>query len=441
MYQDYFGIAGPPFSSAPSPEGLFLGAGHREALAALEWGLEEPTSFTLLTGEVGTGKTTLIDALAARRADGVRIARIRDPRLTIEEMLGDTLSQLGESYLGAGRAALMPALANSASRRRLALLVDEAQGLSDTVLEDLRLLSNLAEGAIKIILVGQPELAHRLAKPSLRQLNQRIGARSRLDPLTPAQVVDYVRRRVGAVGGDVDRIFAPGSLKLIARRSGGIPRRINILCHNAMVIAYANGFPTVGRPQIEEAVREYSLPTDRNYRASLLWTVKAPRRLLFNAGSGSALAVAAAGVLGLSIGSWRGPWPTLAARVAERAPLREQQAALPEVRETRWSADEKPPPEQTAEKANPADAGKPAAAVAAIAIAPAVPRESVAPAPKVSAASHSVVVQDGDSLSTIAERYLGSYDSATRNRLLAANPEITEPDLIYPGQNIRLVEK
>ena len=440
MYEDYFGIARPPFSFAPSPEGLFLGAGHREALAALEWGLEEPTSFTLLTGEVGTGKTTLIDALATSRRDTVQIARIRDPRLTIEEILGDTLFQLGESYPNAGRAALMRALADSASRRRVAMIMDEAQGLSDSVLEDLRLLSNLAQGAIKIILVGQPELVCRLAKPSLRQLNQRIGARSRLDPLTREQVVDYVRRRVVAVGGDVDRIFSPGSLNLIARHSRGIPRQINILCHNAMMIAYANGSATVGQPHIEDAVREYCVPIDGTYGTSLLRIARAPQRLLFNARSGTALAVVAAAVLGLSFSSWRGARPTLAARLADRASSSEQRAASLEAREASRSADEKPRPEESADMANPVNAENPSASPA-LAIAPAEPPESQAPAANVSARRLSVVVQDGDSLSKIAEHYLGSYDSATRKRLLAANPEIREPDMIYPGQNIHLIEK
>src|SRR5271166_794123 len=154
-----------PFSTIPPAYGLFLGAGHRKALAALEWGLDEPTGFTLLTGEVGTGKTTLIDALMTTRREQIRIARIQDPRLSFEEMLADILAQFGAVTEGQSRSALTRALARAGETQRSVVIVDEAQSLSDSLLEDLRLLSNVASGSLKLILVGQPELSSRLAQP------------------------------------------------------------------------------------------------------------------------------------------------------------------------------------------------------------------------------------------------------------------------------------
>jgi len=265
MYYEHFRLSGPPFEFNPSASVLFMSAGHREGLAALEWGLSEPSGFTMLVGEIGAGKTTLIYSLLSARHNGVRTAWVANPRISFEEMLRQILGQLGDNRSEkVGKFVLLQGfeaqLAKLGPDECLAVIIDEAQDLSDDALEDLRLLSNfqsLERRRLQIVLVGQLDLATRLALPKLRQLNQRIGARALLPTLQGNEIYDYVDYRLRAKGGDLKNLFTQGALKELARASGGIPRRINVLCHNALFNAFAQGEQSVTAENMRDAAHDY----------------------------------------------------------------------------------------------------------------------------------------------------------------------------------------
>jgi general secretion pathway protein A len=244
MYYEFFGLREAPFKFLPSKV-LFLSSPHLEGLSALEWAFQEPSGLTLLVGEVGTGKTMLIHSLIARiKDDSIRIAQVSNPTISFEQMLGSILQQLRINPIGKDKAACLHALrtfvSDPVSRSRVILIFDEAQGLSDEVLEELRLLSNSRppeRHALQIILVGQPELVQRLTDPKLRALNQRIGARAVLRPLRGEEIHDYVNCLLQAQGARRE-IFSAEALAQVAALSGGIPRRINNICHNSLLHAF-----------------------------------------------------------------------------------------------------------------------------------------------------------------------------------------------------------
>jgi general secretion pathway protein A len=265
MYHHHFGLTGPPFQFTPAPDALYLSPTHREALAALEWGLlHEPTGFTLLVGEIGVGKTTMVCSILARRHWKVRTALLSNPRLNFDQMMQVVMSQLAPGWSGQTRLELSEGFAELlkglAPGERVAIILDEAQEVSNDTLEGLRLLSNAdtyAERRLQIILVGHPELLERLGQPEMSSLNQRIGARTLLKPLGPSQVREYINCRLRAKGGAATRIFAPAALNYLVEHSGGIPRRVNVLSHNSMLQGYAAGSKKVSLAMVKHAVSEY----------------------------------------------------------------------------------------------------------------------------------------------------------------------------------------
>jgi general secretion pathway protein A len=449
MYFEHFGLARPPFLSQPSSDALFMGAGHREGLAALEWGLEEPSGFTLLTGEVGTGKTTLIAALMAKCGAGRRIVRIWNPHLSLDEMLREGLGQLGlsPSASAAGRLGLFNDLMRACEEQRLVMIFDEAQELGAELLEDLRLLSNALshqERAIQIILVGQPELVTRLAHSSLRQLNQRIGARANLRALGAAEVLDYTDCRIRAAGGSLDRVCSRTGRRALIRHSHGIPRRINILCHNAMMIACLAGARQIDARHVNEAACEYDQWRVQHAGESMseYWLRIAKLRWI---GAAAVLV----GVLWITFPLVRGlrfrEAPTSTALHRQTRDLDSRIAAL---QTSVVSADARPPAVSSDREKTASNVNLVPAVLSTIATAPAVaraatvrpanaPTRTTPPARLAhSARQREVIVRPGDSLSTIAREHLGSvYDL---QRLVDANPNIRDPNLIYAGQKIRL---
>jgi len=265
MYLSYFGLAEAPFSIAPAPRYLYMSQRHQDALAHLLYGVSGEGGFVLLTGEVGTGKTTVSRCLLEQIPESCDVAYIFNPKLTVEELLSTICVEFGivcppgntsiKVFVDCINAHLLDAHAKG---RHSVLIIDEAQNLSADVLEQMRLLTNLETNErklLQIILIGQPELAVMLERQELRQLAQRIVARYHLGNLSKAEVAGYVQHRL-EVAGTQRQLFPLAVMGRLHRLSGGIPRIINVLCDRALLGTYAQGKERVDRATLERAARE-----------------------------------------------------------------------------------------------------------------------------------------------------------------------------------------
>jgi general secretion pathway protein A len=264
MYTEFYGLREKPFALAPDPEFLFLSESHREALAHVLYGIDQGEGFICVTGEVGTGKTTLCRTLLQRLGPETEVAFVFNPPGTGDELLRAINVELGLLVEGRSRGELNDQLnefllLQKRKDRRVLLIVDEAQTLSPETLEEVRLLSNLETSTsklIQILLFGQPELDAQLDSKDLRQLRQRISVRWSLRPLSAHETSEYVRHRVRiAASGDLELFDARG-LREIWRRTRGIPRLVNLLCDRSLLAGYAEGARTIGRDQVGQAARE-----------------------------------------------------------------------------------------------------------------------------------------------------------------------------------------
>ncbi|MFQ5645146.1 MAG: AAA family ATPase [Thiogranum sp.] len=265
MYEKHFGLTERPFSIAPDPRFLYMSQQHREALAHLLYGVGEGGGFVQLTGEVGTGKTTVCRCLLEQLPDHVDIALILNPRVTALELLGSLCDELKIQYARDTTSikslidVLNAYLLDSHARgRRTVLMIDEAQNLGAEALEQVRLLTNLEttrEKLLQIILVGQPELRDLLAREDLRQLSQRITARYHLDPISREETAAYIRHRLQVCGASAT-LFTDTAVELIHKLSAGVPRLINVLSDRAMLGAFVEGKRMVDAPIVQRAARE-----------------------------------------------------------------------------------------------------------------------------------------------------------------------------------------
>ncbi|RTR34732.1 ExeA family protein [Shewanella atlantica] len=264
MYKAFFGLSDNPFSIAPNPHYLFLSDRHREALAHLTYGLGETGGFVLLTGEVGTGKTTVSRCLLNQLPENTDTAFILNPSLTELELLATLCDELSIEYEKDPSLKQLTdllssfLLANHEKGRNTVLIIDEAQHLRAEVLEQLRLLTNLetdTKKLLQVILIGQPELQQLLRRQELRQLAQRITARYHLLPLTPEEVGLYVQHRL-QVAGRHEPLFNRRSIKALHKYSGGIPRLINLLCERALMAGYAQSKVPIDHKMVTSASAE-----------------------------------------------------------------------------------------------------------------------------------------------------------------------------------------
>ncbi|MGE5625357.1 MAG: AAA family ATPase [Bacillota bacterium] len=264
MYASYFGLSDNPFAITPDPRYLFLSARHTEALAHLLYGVTESGGFIQLTGEVGTGKTTLVRTLLEKLPDNVDAVLVINPRVTVLEFLRSICREIDipwkpahtpQDLIDALNARLLDAHAKG---RRVVLIIDEAQGLAAEVLEQVRLLTNLEtreQKLLQIILVGQPELRDMLARNELRQLAQRITGRYHLTPLSSSESRAYVNHRL-TVSGAMAPIFTSSALRTLQRMTRGIPRLINIICDRALLGAYTHEMRQVDAGLVRRAAKE-----------------------------------------------------------------------------------------------------------------------------------------------------------------------------------------
>lgn len=289
MYLSFFGLNEKPFAITPDPRYLFMSERHGEGLAHLLYGVTDSGGFIQLTGEVGTGKTTLVRTLLGQLPEQVDVALILNPQVTVLEFLRSICVELGVDPPASPNspmalvAALNRYLLDAHARgRRIILLVDEAQNLSTEVLEQLRLLTNLEtarQKLLQIILIGQPELREVLAQNNLRQLAQRVTGRYHLEPLSRAETADYIAHRM-KVAGAVAAFFDETASREVHRISGGIPRLINVICDRALLGAYSREQRGVDRALVRLAAREVSGAPSERSRFSLRWLAMAGALLL-----------------------------------------------------------------------------------------------------------------------------------------------------------------
>lgn len=271
-YTAYFGLNDIPFSIAPNPHFLFMSGRHKEALAHLTYGLGEAGGFVLLTGEVGTGKTTVSKCLLEQLPENTQAAFILNPTLSARELLATVCDELGILYDQKTATLktftdylLQYLLSNHHKGKNTLLIIDEAQHLQPEVLEQLRLLTNLethTKKLLQVILIGQPELQELLKRRDLRQLAQRITARYHLLPLNKAEVEQYIKHRL-SVAGCHKPLFKDNAITLIHKLSGGVPRLINLLCDRALLGAFGNEQHQVDKALIVKASKE-ALNIDAN---------------------------------------------------------------------------------------------------------------------------------------------------------------------------------
>jgi general secretion pathway protein A len=268
MYEAFFGLRENPFNVNPDPRYLFMTRNTLEALACLTYGIERRKGFILLTGEVGTGKTTLLNKLLEwLHGQPIATAFIFNPRLTVNEFFDFMMADLGIPCESQMKSQVLLKLNTWLLERyqageRAVLIVDEAQNLSEQMLEEIRLLTNLETATAKllqIVLVGQPELEQKLNQPELRQLRQRITLRAKTSPLTIEETHRYIAERLRVAGSRGEEIFTPVAVETLHRYACGIPRVINLVAEHAMISAFAEGQKSISWETVEEAAREFSL--------------------------------------------------------------------------------------------------------------------------------------------------------------------------------------
>jgi len=424
MFLEYYKLAEQPFGVTPDSRFLYLGPKHREALASLVYGTESNRGFLALIAKPGMGKTSLLYHYLAHLRDKARTAFVFRTDCDSREFIRHLLLDLGIDIAGMD----LPAMHDSLNRllteemragRRFVLVIDEAQNLEEKVLESVRLLSNFETPWVKlmqIVLAGQPQLADRLASPSMAQLRQRVSMVIRIDSFTNEDVNAYIDHRLWVAGCDKPALFTVGARKLIAEHSEGIPRNINNLCFNAMSLACAMKRKAIDRDIVLDVIADLDLEPLREKKIVAQKSEPRPERL--------APSFSLAPKKQPAAGSWI---PKLAIPSVLLLALGWFFVSV-----NRGSArtSDAPP----ASVASVSDAPAPAPVVVSE-----VPLMSPAAAsPTAELASQDVRVKPGQTLYQISVDKLGKYDKNVLQELQNLNPGLNDPDRIHPGQKIRV---
>ena len=264
MYTKFYGFKKKPFEITPDPRFLYLSENHREALAHLTYAVLERKGFTVITGEVGTGKTTLIQTLLSRLDRNTKTAYIFNPKLGSTDFLQYICEDLGLKGQKRSKGQYLATLHNFlmscyARNENVVLIIDEAQTLDPKLLEEVRLLTNLEtpkSKLLQVILMGQPELNDTLNRPGFRQLKQRVSLRYHMQPLNKEETKQYIKKRMSIAGAFDPNIFTPKAFKEIYKYSKGIPRLINIVCDNALLTGYAADQKVIGKSIVSEVINQ-----------------------------------------------------------------------------------------------------------------------------------------------------------------------------------------
>lgn len=435
MYRDFYEFSTKPFGVTPNPKFLFLSPTHRETLASLIYGIRERKGFVAVIGEVGTGKTTLLKAALENLDENTRSAFIFNSDMAFEEMLHYILIDFGltepENVLPKFMALELLnryAIDRFSEGGNVVIIIDEAQNLDLHSMENLRLLSNLETSShklVQIILSGQPELDDILRKKELRQLAQRINLRRYISPLSEQETYQYLAHQLKVAEYPGGRLFDKAALRLVWEYSGGIPRKINMLCDNALLIGYGMGHKRITRPVMQESIRDLSWSPFAGPAAGpdQMTTDEAdlrePARHRF-AVAAAFLAVA------LMIGAGMGIWITKTASLGPAGASSTKESSLAAVSTLPPGSPFRRPPDAV-------EGGKSGGARTPK---PLVETQS-SPPPARETQSGQVVIQKGDYLYRIMKDAYGK-DSKMLPLVLKANPQIQDPDLILPGQIIRL---
>lgn len=439
MLLDYYKLAEQPFGVTPDSRFLYLGPKHREALASLVYGTESNRGFLALIAKPGMGKTSLLYHYLAYLRDKARTAFVFRTDCDSREFIRHLLLDLGIDAAGMDLPAMHEALNRlltdeMRAGRRFVLVIDEAQNLDEKVLESVRLLSNFETPWTKlmqIVLAGQPQLADRLASPSMAQLRQRVSMVIRIDPFTTEEVNSYIDHRLKVAGCEKPMIFTAGARKSIAEHSEGIPRNINNLCFNAMSLGCALQRKTIDRDIVADVIADLDLEPLRE-KPIVAQTPKVAlskiARPAFSLGQGKIstlgnwgpkLAVAAAVLLSLG-------WAVIRAE-HRKAPVAEVPASVA----TAIPALSVPAASLPAPTISVTTAAVVPTAHVELALSPVV---ETAPDSKVD----SVKVTRGQTLYQISLNNLGTYNDAILEKFRGLNPWLSDPNRIQPGQKIRI---
>lgn len=264
MYEEFFKLTQKPFELLPNPDFIYLSKSHKRAITYIDYGIRERAGFILLTGEIGSGKTTLIRDLVKKRDEQVLLAKVFNTRVDSEQLFSMINDDFGLSVQGKDKVTLLRDLnlfliGQYAIGKQPVLIIDEAQNLSSSLLEEIRMLSNLETDNAKllqIILVGQPELRATLADPSLRQLRQRISINCNINPLTRTEIISYIKHRLEVAGNSEAVEFDSEALEIVYKYSRGIPRLINIMCDFLMISAFSDESKVVTGGMARDVVTE-----------------------------------------------------------------------------------------------------------------------------------------------------------------------------------------
>ena len=266
MYCSFYGFSEEPFKITPDPNFLYMSPGHEEVLTSIIYGIQGRRGIMAVIGEVGTGKTTLLNTALEWLSEKTRVAYVINFDIDFDDLLNMAIINLGLaradqtlSKIKALQRLKDYSLKQLNESGNVALIVDEAQNLNQKAMENLRLLSNLEtpkNKLVQIVLSGQPELETKLARPELRQLTQRISIRRYIDPLKEKEIYEYIRHRLSVAEYKGPMLFEPEALKLIWKASQGVPRKINILCDNALLMGFKEHRPKIGPRFIQKAFND-----------------------------------------------------------------------------------------------------------------------------------------------------------------------------------------